>query len=125
MANEASVTTKSRRNVGKSVIAKNASFSQMCHVACGRIQLQVQIPGTLQVSPLLFPSLSINSASFFHFFPIAFPTFPPENERRKGRKKQKRKWLAGEIAITVPEAAESGGRQEVQHSRLQVGEIEG
>ena len=109
---EQTIATKRRRNIGKSVTAKTR--------AC----LRPDVPRRQREDPIMIPApfiLPLHPLSLFSpFFPIAFPTFPPENERtRKEQKKQKRKLLAGEIAITVPEA-ENGGRQEVQHGEFGV-----
>ena len=62
--------------------------------------------------------LSPSTQPLFSIFPNRFSHISSA-ERREEQKKQKRKLLAGEIAITVPEA-ENGGRQEVQHDEYEV-----
>ena len=117
---EQTIATKRRRNIGKSVTAKTRAWLLRPDVPRRQREDTIMIP-----APFILPlSRSPSTQPLFSIFPNRFSHIS-SGERTDGRtrreqKKQKRKWLAGKIAITVPEAAENSGRQEVQHGGLGV-----
>ena len=116
---EQTIATKRRRNIGKSVTAKTRAWLLRPDVPRRQREDTIMIP-----APFILPLSRSPSTQplFFHFSQSLFPHFlwRTDGRTRREQKKQKRKWLAGKIAITVPEAAENSGRQEVQHGGLGV-----